>query len=176
MTESTVRLARTSDVDDVAAVQVAAWRQDFRGTLPDALLDALDPDDIALTWARGLLSSTDQRLYVALGADDRVVGYAAVGPNADPDCAPSVWEVLALEVDPEHRGAGHGSRLLHAVVEHAGAAGGEVVVTWTLAGDERRRAFFGSAGWGPDSAHRDLEVDVDTAVRQVRLATALIDA
>jgi len=175
MTESTVRLARTSDLDDVAAVQIAAWRSDYVGLLPTDVLDALDPDDIAMEWARGLLMSGQQRLLVALGAGSAIVGYAAIGPCPDPDATADTGEIHALEVHPEHRGTGHGSRLLTASIELLVSSGVSGAVTWVLLGDERRRAFFTATGWGPDSAYRDLSVDESTSVRQVRLATALVD-
>jgi ribosomal protein S18 acetylase RimI-like enzyme len=173
VTESTVRLARTSDVDDVAAVQVAAWRADYTGVLPAEVLAGLDPDDISLEWARGLLMGGAQRLLVAIGEGGSAVGYAAVGPCADPDATATTGEIHALEVHPDHRGAGHGSRLLAACVDLLRESGSQSAVTWVLLADERRRAFFIATGWGPDSAYRDLSPGDDSTVRQVRLATDL---
>lgn len=170
-----MRLARTSDLDDVAAVQIAAWRGDYVGVLPVDVLDALDADDIAMEWARGLLMSGQQRLLVALGADSAIVGYAAIGPCSDPDSTADTGEIHALEVHPAHRGAGHGSRLLSASVDLLRTGGATSAVTWVLLDDARRRAFFTSTGWGPDSAFRDLSVDDATALRQVRLTTGFTD-
>ncbi len=173
MTESTVRLARTSDVDDVAAVQIAAWRADYTDVLPADVLAALDPGDISLEWARSLLMSGPQRLLVAIGGSGTAVGYAAVGPSADPDATATTGEIHALEVHPDHRGAGHGSRLLAACVDHLRDSGSHSAVTWVLLADERRRSFFIATGWGPDSAYRDLSPGDDSTLRQVRLATDL---
>jgi hypothetical protein len=39
-----VRLARTSDVDDVARAQVAAWRSAYAGVLPEEVLQGLDAE------------------------------------------------------------------------------------------------------------------------------------
>jgi len=60
-------------------------------------------------------------------------------------------------------------------------AGVSECVTWIALDDEPRRAFFTSAGWGPDSAYRDLQVGISadeasaeaTTVREIRLVTAL---
>jgi hypothetical protein len=48
---------------------------------------------------------------------------------------------------------------------------------WLPAADDALRAFLTSAGWGPDGAHRTLDLtgDGNTTVKQVRLHTALVD-
>ena len=115
------------------------------------------------------------RVLVALERN-RVVGFAVVGPAADPDCDPIAdGELLELTVDADERGKGHGSRLLTAAVD-------------TMTADRFTRAVSGrsppttscapsspSAGWAADTAHRELDLDGtgSTRVKQVRLHTAL---
>jgi GNAT superfamily N-acetyltransferase len=179
MPESGVRLARTSDVDGIAEVNVRSWRQRFTGTLPAGVLDAMDPSDLAMVWASGILNppTTGHRLLVAVEGGD-VVGYAAIGPSEDPDAVAGTGELLALEVDPGQQRSGHGSRLLAAAVEHARAGGLDTVLVWCPLDDEPRRGFLQSAGWAPDSAYRDLAVGPaedgdDRLVREVRLIVAI---
>lgn len=173
------RLARTSDVDDIAAVQVRAWRQTYAGLIPEGMLDDLDPIQLAFAWAHGILNppTVRHRLLVAIdGASgtDEVVGYAAIGPSADPDCAGDtrIGELLALAIDPTYQRMGHGSRLMAAAIDYLRADGSVEANTWVAVGDETRRAFLLAAGWGPDSAYRDLDVD-GQPVREVRLVTRL---
>lgn len=168
-----VRLARTSDVDDVARVQVAAWRTAYADVLPAEVLDALDPDEIAWEWGRALLQPGPHRLLVAVDADGAVAGAAAVGPAADPD-AGGAGEISLLVVDPALWRQGHGSRLLQAGVDHLIAGGHHEALAWVPLADEARRAFLQSAGWGPDTAYRDREVG-DGVLREVRLVTIIAD-
>lgn len=179
MPVSGVRLARTPDVDDVASVNVRSWRLRFEGVIPDEALAAMDAGDIAMVWASGILNppTPGHRLLVAVD-DNRVVGYAAIGPSQDPDAEGQTAELLALEVDPDHLGRGHGSRLMAASVDHLVAAGTTVAVSWCPVHDEARREFLQSAGWGPDSAYRDVAVGVaddgsEVVAREVRLVTRL---
>lgn len=169
-----VRLARTPDVDDIAAVQVAAWRSSYAGVLPASLLDALDPDDLAMAWANAILVPPKgaHRLLVALDGD-RLVGYAATAPATDPDArADQEGELVALEVHPEERGRGHGSRLVNAAVDYLRGDGFSAAVAWVPVGTDERRAFLESSGWVADGAHRELAVDGGPAtVREVRLVT-----
>ena len=48
-------------------------------------------------------------------------------------------------------------------------------VTWTISTDDALRTFLTEAGWAPDGAHRELDLDGtgSTRVKQVRLHTAL---
>jgi GNAT superfamily N-acetyltransferase len=141
--------------------------------------NALDPGDLAMVWASGILNppTTGHRLLVAVeGAD--VVGYAAIGPSQDPDAEAGTGELLALEVDPEQQRLGHGSRLLAAAIDHAGAGGLGTVLVWCPLDDEARRGFLQSAGWAPDTAYRDLAVGSapdgsDRLVREVRLVVGI---
>ena len=181
MPESGVRPARTSDADDVGAVTVRAWRHRFAGVLPHDVLESLDPLDLGTVWASGLLNPPTpfSRLFVAVD-DGLCLGYAAVGPCSDPDAEDDTAELLALEVLPEHQRQGHGSRLMAAAMELLAGAGMRGAVTWCPLVDEPRRAFLQSAGWGPDTAYRDVLVGVDAdgndmTVREVRLVTALVD-
>ena len=179
MPSSGVRLARTSDVDGIAEVNVRSWRQRFAGTLPQEALDGLDARDLAMVWASSILNppTPGHRLLVAVEEAD-VVGYAAIGPSQDPDAEPGTGELVALEVDPDRQREGHGSRLLAAAVDHARAGGLETLVAWCALDDEPRRAFLQSAGWGPDSAYRDVavgwgEASGELLVREVRLVAGI---
>jgi GNAT superfamily N-acetyltransferase len=107
---------------------------------------------------------------------NRVVGFAVISPAADPDCDPLTdAELQELVVDPDEHGKGHGSRLLHAVVDTMRADRFTRAVTWTVADADELRKFLTEAGWGADGAHRELDLDGtgSTTVKQVRLHTGL---
>lgn len=167
--DSGVRLARTSDVDDIADVQVRSWRAAYAGVLPSEVLGSLDPGDLALEWGRALLASGTHRVLVAVDGPD-VVGAASVGPAHDPR-ALGAGEIGLFVIDPRAWRRGHGSRLLAACVDVLRASGHGDAITWIPLADEPRRAFLASAGWGPDGAYRDLETAPGQVMREVRLIT-----
>lgn len=173
MRPDSVRLARTSDVEDVGRVQVAAWRAAYADVLPSTVLEMLNADDIAWEWGRALLQPGPHRLLVALDAEEILVGAAAVGPADDADCT-GAGEISLLVVDPSVWGRGHGSRLLQASVDHLVTAGHVEAVCWVPLPDERRRLFLQTAGWGPDTAYRDRDLG-DAVLREVRLVTLIGD-
>src|SRR6187431_2846890 len=97
------RPAVPGDESAIAAIQVAAWRS-WMGEAADAL----PSDEIESQWAAAIVSAPSRKHRVFVATDGpRVVGFAALAPT----------EIIALEVAPEHRRQGHGSRLLAACVD-----------------------------------------------------------
>jgi ribosomal protein S18 acetylase RimI-like enzyme len=173
------RIAWDEDARAIAAVQVRAWRTSYADLLPGEILDSLDVDEIAERWRTALARPQDARNRVLVALERNLVtGFLVTGPATDPDCDPvAVGELTDLTIDPHQRGAGHGSRLLQAGADTLVADRFERAVMWLPAVDDRLRAFLTSAGWGPDGAHRTLDLlgDGSITVKQVRLHSALVD-
>ena len=122
MADASVRVATPWDVDAVGAVQAALWREAYASLLPAEALDAATAEEFARVWRESLANppSGAYRLLVAC-AGEEVVGFAAVGPSADPDatdvdgellvggvspgCAPYRPRVAAAQRDGRHGGA-----------------------------------------------------------------------
>ncbi len=173
-----VRIAWADDAPAIAAVQIRNWHAAYADTLPaDALPTGPEATEgLTAAWRRSLGRPGDRaRVLVALERN-RVLGYALTGPAGDPDCDPGAdGELQDLTVDPDERGKGHASRLLQAAVDTMVADRFTRAVTWLLVSDDALRGFLTEAGWAPDTAHRELDLDGSgtTLVKQVRLHTAL---
>jgi ribosomal protein S18 acetylase RimI-like enzyme len=171
-----VRVAWADDAEAIARVQVRTWPELYAGLLP---ADAFPTDSagVAEQWHAALSRPADarQRVLVALERN-RVVGFVLTQPATDPDCDQvSDGEMSDLVVDPAERGKGHASRLLQAAADTLVADHFTTAVTWCIASDDALRGFLTGAGWAPDGAHRELDLDGSgsTRVKQVRLHTAL---
>jgi GNAT superfamily N-acetyltransferase len=170
-----VRVAWADDAPAIGALQARAWRTAYADLVP---VEAM-PDEAAAAeaWRASMARPGDARNRVLVALErNRVVGFAAVGPASDPDSDPVAdAELLELTVDADERGKGHGSRLLAAAVDTMVADRFTRAVLWTNAADDDLRAFLTTAGWAPDTAHRELDLDGTgaTTVKQVRLHTAL---
>ncbi len=173
------RIAWAEDSSAIAAVQVRAWRASYADLLPAEILSTLDADQIAEGWRQSLSRPADARNRVLVSLERNLVtGFLVSGPATDPDCDPvATGELTDLTVDPHRRGEGHGSRLLQAGADTLVADRFVRAVMWLPAADDATRAFLTSGGWGPDGAHRTLDLlgDGTTTLKQVRLHTALID-
>ncbi len=173
------RVAWSDDAPAIAAVQVRAWRTSYADLLPPEVLSSLDPELFTEGWRTALARPADARNRVLVALERNLVtGFVLTGPATDPDSDPvSVGELTDLTVDPHQRGAGHGSRLLQAAADTLVADRFTHAVSWLPAGDDALRTFLTDAGWGPDGAHRTLDLlgDGSTTVKQVRLHTQLSD-
>jgi ribosomal protein S18 acetylase RimI-like enzyme len=175
-----VRPARPEDAAAVAAVQAATWQSSYADLLPSDVLASVTPESLTQRWDEAIrwAPSPRHRVLVACQAG-AVVGFASLAPAGDPDAsADTDADLLELAVDPGHRGAGHGSRLLTAAADTLRADRFSTARHWVNASDDDAREFLTSAGWGPDGASRtlDLRGDGEVVVRQIRLHTALADA
>jgi GNAT superfamily N-acetyltransferase len=178
-----VRLAWADDAFGIGRVQHESWRRQYGGMLPAASLADADADSFAVAWETALVSppSARHRVLVALDGDD-VIGFAAVGPSEDADSDVTVAELLALHVDPDQLGRGHGSRLLAAVVDTVRSDGFLTATAWMMERDVPGQRFLESAGWVADGAARVIGLDDEAAaaagsdgsgegIRQVRWHT-----
>ena len=174
--DRSVRIAWAADADAIGSVQARAWLRSYATILPQAVLDQIDGAGFASAWREAVTKPPSARHRVLVALDHgRVVGFAATAPSDDPDGEPFDGEIVALHIDPaEHRG-GHGSRLVAAAVDTMRADGFTHARMWIISGDDDVRSFIESAGWGPDGAHRvlDLTGDGSASVKQVRLHTDL---
>jgi GNAT superfamily N-acetyltransferase len=185
--DSSIRLARVTDLAALVDVQLASWRAAYADSDTPDFVNDLDPAVLTTAWQAAIMeppATGVHRLLVALEGPD-VVGYLATAPASDDDLQQhpgtsvgfGVVEVLELAVAPDRQRRGHGSRLMNAAVDYAGQDGFSAAATWIALDDEPRRAFLTSSGWVPDSALRELDLDGtgNTRLRQVRLVTSLVD-
>ena len=166
------RLAWPDDAPAIAQIQADVWEQAF----PDLTdLQTVNRESIAERWESLISRPPEAKLRVLVGVDRASVrGYALVHPSFDPDSDQGKdGEIGELNVDPAHRGAGHGSRLLQAAADTLRADRFTRIVWWIDSTDDARRQFAESAGWSPDGAHRELEAESGARVKQVRLHTSL---
>lgn len=172
-----VRIAWSADAEAIAGVQIHSWRHRYAGVLPDEVLESLDRRAFAGQWSEAINRPADARTRVLVALDRvTVVGFALTAVADDPDSDPSTdAQVAEFVVDPDHYRAGHGSRLMQACADTMQADRFTHASTWILATDDSMRAFLAAAGWGPDGAHREMDLTGDGRIRvtQVRLHTEL---
>ncbi|KRB45203.1 GNAT family N-acetyltransferase [Terrabacter sp. Root181] len=175
--DASVRVARASDAPAVGLVQAVVFREAYAAVLAPEVLGTFEPRAFANAWRTTLEGerSGDGVLLVAC-AGEQVVGFAAVGASDDADTDPGRAELIVLGVHPDARRQGHGSRLLHAVVDTARGRGRSELAAWVLATDDDTRDFLTAAGMVADGAHRERVVSPDGATAgELRLSAALAD-
>ncbi|MGW7683743.1 N-acetyltransferase family protein [Kribbella sp. NPDC054772] len=144
-TQLIVRSARPEDLPGAAEARVASWRAAFTGLVPQDFLDAMDPSAIATSWTDSIAAGRS-RIHVAV-RQDKVIGYAGVGPERDPEAPPRSGELYALFVHPDHWGTGAGRALTDAACADLRAADCTNVGLWVLEANIRARTFYTRYGF-----------------------------
>jgi ribosomal protein S18 acetylase RimI-like enzyme len=177
------REATIEDSEQLAGVHTRSWQVAYRGQLPDALLDGLDPRDRVAGWRLRLSQDGPATTLVAIDdRSDRIVGFVVVGPSRDEEQHPTnggeqhptnggeqtptnggeqhrrVGEVYAIYVDPPWWGRRIGTDLVRAGMEMLRADGFDRATLWVLDGNERTHRFYERHGWRQDDERRIDEI------------------
>jgi len=171
-----VRLALPAEAGSIAALQRRGWTRSLPGDVADEVLASVDLAAMTASWQDAILRPplAQFRVLVALG-DERVVGFAAIGPSDDPDAEAGADALVAeFVIDPAAQRRGHGSRLLNACVDTLRADRFTRVAWWVQANDDVLRQFLSEAGWAADGAHTEVALAEDAPrLKLVRLHTAI---
>ncbi len=174
MLADSVRLALPAEAAQLAAIQRRGWVQQLPAELADSVLAEVDLEAMTASWHAAIVRPPLAQFRVlAAIADERVVGFAALGPSADADAEPGTDGLVAeFTIDPQAQRNGHGSRLLNACVDTLRADGFERATWWVRSTDDVLRGFLVDAGWAPDGSHQEVGTDDDRVrLKLIRLHT-----
>jgi len=163
-----VRLAVPADAEAMARVHVASWQFAYRGMLDDELLDGLDWRDRRKFWTRILRRpAIPESANHVIVADDRIIGFASVGPCRDEDRSSAAqWEVYGLYLEPSSIGRGFGVALTNHAFAHIPAHVDEISL-WVIAANQRARTFYERIGFTLDGFDQYTQIG-DHKVHEVR--------
>ncbi|HET9518096.1 MAG TPA: GNAT family N-acetyltransferase [Actinoplanes sp.] len=155
-----VRPQLPGDIDEVAAVQVRAWRAAYAGRLPADALAALDPAEVAAV-RRGYLEQPEVHTVVADDAQ-AIVGFASYGPyqgiDQSDDADREVGQLYAMYVEPARWGGGVGRSLLATVRADLAGSGRAQLRLWVLESNAQARRFYERHGLRPDGERSTIEI------------------
>lgn len=170
-----VRPARDEDLPAIGAIHAVTMQASLEAAhdsahgapLPESVRAMISAPVITAGWQEAVTSPPSPGHHVLVATqDDQVVGLLGLAPTqsvAAPEGgadAPALkaGEVTALGVGPDHQLRGHGSRLLAAAVDLARQDGAQVLVAWSVRGDESLTRLFQAVGMAPTGAQRELPV------------------
>lgn len=124
-----------ADCDRVAEIRVRGRQSAYRGLMPQAHLDAMDPAADAER-RRALFGRAPGGVANLVAEDDggEVVGWACRGPYRDGEARTADAELYAIHVDAGRFGAGVGQALLRESVRRCESAGYPRMLLWGCSG------------------------------------------
>jgi GNAT superfamily N-acetyltransferase len=141
-----IRDANLVDAEGMAEVHVRSWQAVYVGLFPDEFLRGLSVRNRAEGWRRFISNSSDQRVALLVEEGERIVGFSSLGCSEDP----SIGEVYAIYLHPDHWGQGLGRELMEVTEARLKTMGFEEALLWVLEGNGLARRFYQAAGWLPD--------------------------
>lgn len=152
-----IRTATPEDAACIGAIRVAAWQAAYRGAMPDAYLDALDPG-ANLEWLRAALGAEPAPFTLRVVDDDaegRPMAFSIVGKPRYAVASPaSTMELWALNVHPQHWRRGAGQQLVQQALVDAQAKGFAAVELWCIHSNEGARRLYEACGFRASGAAR----------------------
>jgi ribosomal protein S18 acetylase RimI-like enzyme len=175
MDGTVIRAARVADAAQIAMVQVRSWQGAYRGLLPQAYLDGLDPAQRVGRWERSLAEAEDRGNGVLVAdASGTLLGFVGYSPSRDGDADPArVGEIDAIYLLPIAWGKGVGRLLMDAALARLADARFDWVTLWVLDTNVRARRFYEAGGWLADGA-RKVEDSRGFPIAQVRYKRSLM--
>lgn len=136
--------AGPADAEALAVAHVTAWRETYRGLLPEPYLARMSLELHARRFASGLLRPRPDEVTLAAADRDGIVGYAQGGPSRrrlDGEA-----EVVTLYLVRAAQGHGLGRRLLTGAAQALAARGARSLMISVLRDNLRARAFYEHLG------------------------------
>jgi ribosomal protein S18 acetylase RimI-like enzyme len=153
----TVRAALPADADAIAIAHVAAWREAYRGLLPDAVLAGLSVASRSEQWRQTLTRApATHSVFVVETGTDGILGFVSGGPRRAQGLAGDA-EVYALYVRAAAQRQGLGRQLMHALAVTLRESGFHSLGLWVLRENAAARGFYARLGGEPGGERRDIE-------------------
>jgi GNAT superfamily N-acetyltransferase len=145
LAEAFILPAGPGDAAELARAHVRAWRETYRGLLPDLWLDRLSVPVQTRRWRQRLTRARDGEVVLVAEGPAGVIGY----------CEGVGAEVHTLYLIRDAQKVGLGRRLLVATARVLEAHGATALSLWVLDGNANARAFYVHLGACPH-AHRPV--------------------
>jgi GNAT superfamily N-acetyltransferase len=153
LSEFRVRAARPEDAELIAGVHVQAWRESYRGLVPDRVIEALSVERNTQMWADILAGGDSSIVHVveqvgAGGIEPEVVGFGSASATRTPELGRG-GEVTAIYLLEKCKRRGIGRVLLIGLLRALAEYGHRSAGLWVLAGNYRTRRFYEALGGRP---------------------------
>jgi GNAT superfamily N-acetyltransferase len=154
--EIVVRRPTLRDVDDLARINIDAWRSAYSGMVPQSRIDGMDAASYRQRWVDNVTVGRPGVAFFVADLDGVQAGYSIGGPYRPQEEAPPtevtdrLGELYAIYVDPPHQGRGIGSALHESLLNWLAGEGYTEVALWVLEANRPSRLWYSRRGWHPD--------------------------
>jgi len=148
--EARIRAAVAADARAIARVHVQAWRESYRGLVPDHVIEALSVERNGAMWADILAAGDLSIVHVierpGIGSDEpALVGFGSATDALGSELGASA-EITAIYLLDKVKHCGIGRRLLSGLLAALAVRGHRSAGLWVLVDNRSARAFYETLG------------------------------
>lgn len=144
-----IRAGTVADAAEIARVQTTSWQSSYRGILPDAVLDTMDPAR-RVAMRREILRDASALNLVAYDTTHReLVGFCNAGQSRREGAR--VGELFEIYIVDRAKRYGLGRELFETVSSWCRARGMTSLIIWVLENNHHARRFYEAMGGHPGS-------------------------
>jgi GNAT superfamily N-acetyltransferase len=154
-----IREARLDDARAIAQVHVQAWRETYRGLIPDSVLAGLSVEQRVRAWSEMLAAGEAAPAIIVAEGEGGIVGFGSARVFHDP-LLDTDGEVTAVYLLDGYKRSGTGRRLFGRLLRWLHVRGCASAGLWVLDTNVVARRFYEALGGtvGPSTA--DVRKDV----------------
>ncbi len=142
-----VRKAVLTDAPQIAKIHIETWQDAYKGLIPADFLKKLSIRERTAKWRKILSDPKGKGTTLVVCLEEKVLGWAAVGPCRDEDLGETVGELWGIYVHPSVQRQGLGKALLQKGFSLLRRKGFKKATLWVLESNAAGRAFYESQGW-----------------------------
>ena len=155
----TIRPGRPEDAYGIAMVHSTSWRATYRGIVPQAHLDGMDPEKTVQRWQSAMAGPAHVLVAEESG---RITGFQVYGPAREPSFG-YAGELYAAYFLPEAMGKGLGTQMMKIVVRDLAARNLNDMIVWVMEANARGRRFYEKLLGGTVVPHSRQSFEIDGA-------------
>ncbi|MGH3447922.1 MAG: GNAT family N-acetyltransferase [Nocardioidaceae bacterium] len=154
----TVRSPHPCDVDQLARINLAAWRSAYDGIVARDYLDAMEVGTYRKKWADLIRAVPEGTTCLVADLDGVLASYALCGPyrtqqDAPPEEQTDGWgELQAIYTHPDLQGRGAGSAVHELVLDRLRSEGYVEAALWVLHDNQPSIDWYTRRGWRADGS------------------------
>lgn len=149
MTNLLLRLATSSDAEQLGALHVASWQETYAGILPVEMLNQLTMENRSAAWSRILGDAPFSGAIIWVAENEgRIVGFGSCGRQRDQRLGEQGFdaEISAIYILRSYQGLGLGRALMGAMAASLRDRGRHAATLWVLRENEAARGFYERLG------------------------------
>jgi ribosomal protein S18 acetylase RimI-like enzyme len=159
-----IRPARLADADAIAQVHVRAWRETYRGLIPDSVLAGLSVEGRVRAWSDMIGAGDATPAIFVAEQGGTIVGFASARLMHDPLLATD-GELTSIYLLDGHKRQGTGRLLFRHLVAWLRERDCTSLGLWVLDTNTGARAFY--AALGGRTGRRKIDERTDASLHEI---------